>query len=59
MTIIVFQKDTPQSTIDWHVRRKNARMYYDGVPPKWEAKAIAEDWSFPYVVPQADVEGVE
>jgi len=29
------------------------------VPPKWEARAIAEDWTFPYVVPEADVEGVE
>jgi len=59
MIIIVFQKNTPQSTIDWHVRRKNARMYYTGVPPKWEARAIAEDWTFPYVVPEEDVEGVE
>jgi hypothetical protein len=59
MTIIVFLKDTPQSTIDWHVKRKNARMFYVGVPPKWEERAIAEDWTFPYVVPEADIEGVE
>ena len=59
MIIIVFHKDTPQSTIDWHVKRKDAKMYYVGVPPKWEAKALAENWTFPYVVPEADVEGVE
>jgi len=59
MTVIVFHEDTPKSTIDWHVKRKNASMYYVGVPPKWEAKAIAEEWTFPHVVPETDVEGVE
>lgn len=34
-------------------------MYYVGVPPKWEERAIAEDWTFPYVVSEADIEGVE
>jgi hypothetical protein len=59
MIIIVFRKDTPQSTIDWHVARLKPNLFFTGVPPRWEARAIAEDWTFPYVVPQADIEGVE
>ena len=59
MTYIVFEKDTPQSKVDWHVKRNKAQMYYDGVPPKWEAKALAEDWTFPYVVVETETEGVE
>lgn len=59
MIVIVFEKDTPQSKIDWHVKRNKAQMYYDCVPPKWEVRALAEDWTFPYVVPESDVEGVE
>jgi len=59
MIVLVFQKDTKQSTIDWHVARVKPDMWYTSVPPKWEAKALAEEWTFPYEVPESDVEGVE
>jgi len=46
---IVFEADTPQSKIDWHVARIKPDMWYTGVPPKWKAIAQAEEWTFPHV----------
>jgi hypothetical protein len=58
MTYIVFHKDTPKSTIDWHVARVKPAFYYTGVPPKWEALAEAEGWTFPRVVTETEIEGM-
>ena len=59
MKWIVFHKDTPQSTIDWHVARQKPSFYYTGVPPKFEAVAAEEGWTFPHVVDEVETEGVE
>jgi len=53
-TYIVFEVDTPQSKIDWHVARVKPTIYYTGVPPKWQSIADAEGWTFPHVGTETD-----
>lgn len=49
-TLLVFEEGTPQSTIDWHVKRKKACAYWTSVPPSMEVQAKEESWVFPKVI---------
>lgn len=49
-TFIVFEKDTAESKIAYHVRRNKACAWYDGIPPKWIQRAEDEGWTLPKVI---------
>lgn len=54
-TYIVFDENTAQTKIDWHVSRVKPNLYYVGIPPKFEQIAEDESWTLPYVGTEIDV----
>jgi len=49
-TWMVFDPDTTETKISYHMRKNKACGYYTGIPPKWEAQAEEEFWTLPKVI---------
>jgi hypothetical protein len=47
---LVFAKDTPDSTMRWHLARNTDICgYFTGIPPNLQGKADEEKWKLPYL----------
>lgn len=48
---IIFPEDATESYIRWHMaRNQDANGYFTGIPPRYMAQSIAEDWKLPYTL---------